>query len=154
MRLFAALLLLGFLPLAQAQVYKCKDDRGRWVFSDKPLPGCADAPSAPTKGPETKASGTTKPPVPRAAKAPPLPHLKGPGAKPPAPSLAKGRPASPLRAPPSQTSPPSAQENSQFAAQCKASREQLQWLEGPRGAGIENREARVAQVRQALSQCR
>ena len=154
MRLFAALLFIGLVPLAQAQMYKCKDDRGRWVFSDKPLPGCAGAPQAPAAKP-----------------APPPAAMKAPAAK-PAPSLpadaralnprrglpgltkSTGPASGPLRAPPPQKAATSAQENSQYVAQCKASREELQWLLGPRGERVENREARVAQVRQALGKCR
>ena len=32
----AILLVLTLMPIAEAQIYKWKDERGRWQFSDKP----------------------------------------------------------------------------------------------------------------------
>ena len=55
---FALGCILG-TPMAQAQMYKCVDDRGRVVYADKPLPGCKGGavdiqPIPPLSGPATK----------------------------------------------------------------------------------------------------
>jgi hypothetical protein len=137
MRVLACLLLLLAAPALQAQMYKCKDERGRWVFSDKPLPGCAGAVEVPV----TKSAAPQSPP-PAASKTPP-----------PAASKTPARAAAgPQRKPPKPV-PMTEQERAQFTSQCKAAREQLEWLLGPRGEGVQHREARVGQQRQVLSQC-
>jgi hypothetical protein len=129
MRVLACLLLLA-VPAVHAQMmYKCKDERGRWVFSDKPLPGCA---------------GAVEVPVPKSA---------APQSPPPAAGKTPTRAAAgPLRKPPKPV-PMTEQERAQFTSECKAAREQLEWLLGPRGEGVEQRETRVGQQRQVLSQC-
>jgi hypothetical protein len=45
MRIPAIVLLLGLAaPAAQAQMYKCVDERGRVTYADKPQPGCKGGP--------------------------------------------------------------------------------------------------------------
>src|SRR5947207_1400481 len=121
MRIPAALVLLGLaLPLAQAQTYKCRDERGRWQFSDKPIPGCVGATQI--------------------------------LAPPPAPPPRKGAQAAAAQRT-AKKAPPTDHEKAQYVAECRASREQLEWLLGPRGQGVENRETRVAQLKDALNGC-
>jgi hypothetical protein len=168
MRVLACLLLLLAAPALQAQMYKCKDERGRWVFSDKPLPGCADAietpaakPPAP-QSPQPAKSATPQPPQP-AKSATPQPPQPAKSATPQPPQPAK--PVTPQSAPARTASaagtartaqkpaPMTEHEKAHYAAECKSAREQLQWFNGPRGQTIENREARIGQLRQTLSQC-
>lgn len=156
MRVLACLLLLLAVPAVQAQMYKCKDERGRWVFSDKPLPGCADAPEtpgakSPTPPQPAKSAAPQSPPSaakkaqPPSAKLPPAP----PGFKGPAPK--KAAPGAPVR----QTSrAPTEYDNKYARAQCRTLREEEAWLANPRNAGVEARDARLGQVRQALADCR
>jgi hypothetical protein len=164
MRVLACLLLLLAVPAVQAQMYKCKDERGRWVFSDKPLPGCADAPEtsganspAPQSPPAAKSavpakSATPQSPPSAARKAPP------PGAKlPPGLSGLKGPPSKTAKpaAPPRQTiSAPTEHDKKYARAQCRTLKEEETWLANPRNAGVEARDARLGQVRQALADCR
>ena len=129
MRILACLLLLLAAPALQAQMYKCKDERGRWVFSDKPMPGCAGAVEVPVTN-----SATPQSPPPAAGKTPTR-AAAGPARKPPKPV------------------PMTEHERAQFTSECKAAREQLEWLLGPRGQGVENREARAGQLKQTISQC-
>jgi hypothetical protein len=44
MRIAAGLLLCLLAHAAQAQMYKCVDERGRMTYSDKPQPGCKGGP--------------------------------------------------------------------------------------------------------------
>jgi hypothetical protein len=129
MRVLACLLLLLAVPAVQAQMYKCKDERGRWVFSDKPLPGCAGALEVPV----------TKSAAPQAA--------------PPAAGKAPARAAAGPLSKPAKPVPMTEQERAQFMSECNAAREQLEWLLGPRGEKVEHRETRVGQQRQVLSRC-
>jgi hypothetical protein len=122
-----ALALLLVVPLAQAQMYKCKDERGRWQFSDKPLPGCIDKPVV------------VAPPPPQQAAPPPA--KKGTRTA-----------AGPVR-PAAKKPPPTEHEKAMYASDCRANKEQLEWMLGPRGQAIENRETRVAQLRQAIQGC-
>jgi hypothetical protein len=139
MRILACLLLLLAAPALQAQMYKCKDERGRWVFSDKPLPGCADAPETPgTKSPAPQSPPLAKPATPQSA---------------PASSKAPARSAAATVRTPQKPAPMTEQERAYFASECKSAREQLQWLLGPRGKGVENREARAGVLKQKISQC-
>ena len=157
MRVLACLLLLLAVPAVQAQMFKCKDERGRWVFSDKPLPGCAGAPETPgakapaPQSPPAKSQAPQSAP-PAARKAPPpsanLPHLL-PGYKGPAPKKA----AAPA-APDHKTSAPTEYDKKYARAQCSTLKEEEAWLANPRNAGLEARDARLAQVRQALAGCR
>jgi hypothetical protein len=123
-RLVLAALALAALPLmAAAQTYKCTDARGKVRYSGDPGPGCKVVP------------GT----APRAAPAPKT------GAKAPA----KGTSKASAKAPAVLT----AQERARRASDCKTMQEQLDWLTGPRGEGVENRAARIGQVKQGLRDC-
>jgi len=152
MRVVACLLLLLAVPAVQAQMYKCKDERGRWVFSDKPLPGCAGAPEVPAAKAPAKSAAPQSPPS-AARKAPP------PGAKlPPGPLGFKGPaprktavPAAPAR---QANRVPTEYDKKYARSQCRTLREEEAWLVNPRNAGIEARDARLGQVRQALADCR
>ena len=158
MRVLACLLLLLAVPAVQAQMYKCKDERGRWVFSDKPLPGCADAPETPgAKSPAPQSaqpakSATPKSPPPTARKAQPpsakLPPAP-PGFKGPAPKAAV--PTAPVR---QASRAPTEHDKKYVRSQCRTLKEEEAWLVSPRNAGVEARDARLAQVRQALADCR
>jgi len=157
MRVLACLLLLLAVPAVQAQMFKCKDERGRWVFSDKPLPGCAGAPETPgakspaPQSPQPAKSATATPPA--AKKAPPprgKPPPVPPGFKGPAPKKATGS-----AAPDRKTSSAPTEHDKKYArAQCSTLKEEEAWLANPRNAGLEARDARLAQVRQALAGCR
>ena len=134
MKTLALLILLAALP-AQAQMYKCVDERGKARYSDKPIPGC-------------KAQATIAAPPPARG----APTAKG--------SMPKGFP--PPKAPASAQAPakraanaePTEQERTYFASRCKTLKEEEQWLLSPRGAAVEAHDARLGQVRQALSACR
>jgi hypothetical protein len=133
-------------------MYKCKDERGRWVFSDKPLPGCAGAPETPAaKPPAPQAPQPAKsatPQAPQAAKAV-TPQSAPAAGKAPARTASAAGTARTAQKP----APMTEHEKAHYAAECKSAREQLQWFNGPRGQAIENREARIGQLRQTLSQC-
>jgi len=156
MRVLACLLLLLAVPAVQAQMFKCKDERGRWVFSDKPLPGCAGAPETPgAKAPAPQSppakSAAPQSPQPAARKAPSTkPPPVPPGFKGPAPKKAAGS-----AAPDRKTSSAPTEHDKKYArAQCSTLKEEEAWLANPRNAGLEARDARLAQVRQALAGCR
>ena len=164
MRVLACVLLLLAAPALQAQMYKCKDERGRWVFSDKPLPGCADAPETPgAKSPAPQSQPPAKSATPQsssaATSAPPAKKAPPPGAKmgPPMPPGFKGpapKAAAPS-APARQTSRAPTEHDKKYAqAQCRTLREEEAWLTNPRNASVEARDARLGQVRQALVGCR
>ena len=42
----------------------------------------------------------------------------------------------------------------QRAARCKTLREERDWLQGPRGRGVQSHDERLGQVEQALRECR
>jgi len=143
MKLLVLALLLA-LPDAHAQIYKCTEG-GKTRFSDKPITDCKSATTV--TAPPSSAPG--KAPAPSAAKGPPLPpNFKGQAAK----KDKKGaRPA------PQQTAkaPPPTEHDKKYAkAQCRELREEETWLLSARGAKLENRDARLGQVRQALASCR
>lgn len=139
MRVLACVLLLLAAPCVQAQTYKCKDERGRWVFSDKPLPGCAGVPETPgAKSPAPESQQPAKSATPR--QSPVAGKALTPSAA--APARTTQKPAAMTR-----------QEQAHATAECQAAREQLEWLLGPRGQGAENRDARAWQLRKALSRC-
>ena len=153
------LALLLAAPAVQAQMYKCTEG-GKTRFSDKPFTDCKSATTVKTPPPSSAPSAGGKPP-PATGKPPP-------GMKPP-PSLAemkaqvKGakkdesaakKGTSPRR--PQKADAPGVTERDKkyAAAHCKDLREEEAWLKGPRSAKLENREARLGQVRQALAGCR
>ena len=149
MRLLACLLLFLAAPAVQAQMYKCVDERGKTRYSDKPIPDCKSgvtitAPPKPSDAKSAAPSAARKAP-PTSAKLPPPP----PGFKGPAPKTAV--PTAPVR----QTSNAPADYDKKYGqAQCRTLREEEAWLVNPRNAGVEARDARLAQVRQALAGCR
>jgi hypothetical protein len=122
--LLASLLLAA--PPAQAQMYKCVDARGKTQYSDKPIPGC-------------KNTTTVEPPA-----SPPARPAPGAASKAPAKQAAKP-------APKGEMGEYSAE---QRASRCKALREERDWLQGPRGRGVQSHDERLAQVEQALRECR
>ena len=149
MRVLACLLLLLAVPAVQAQMYKCVDERGKTRYSDKPFADCKSAATiaAPPKLSDSKsgAPSAAKKAPPPGAKLPPMP----PGFKAPAPK--KGGPAAPAR----QASRTTTEYDKKYArAQCRTLKEEEAWLANPRNAGVEARDARLAQVRQALANCR
>ncbi|TMG74247.1 MAG: DUF4124 domain-containing protein [Betaproteobacteria bacterium] len=122
--LLASLLLAA--PPAQAQMYKCVDARGKTQYSDKPIPGC-------------KSTTTVEPP-------PPPPKRAAPGAagKPPAKQAAKPAPKGEM----------GEYTAEQRASRCKTLREERDWLQGPAGRRVQSHDERLAQVEQALRECR
>ena len=126
MRIAAAAVLVTLALPAQAQMYKCVDERGRTLYSDKPIPNCKTSKTVETPGAA---------PAPRAPAAP-LPAAKGKG-KPAPPPVAK-----------SDLTP------EQQLSRCKTLQEERDWLSGPRGKVIEYHAERLAQVEQALRACR
>lgn len=127
MRTLALAALVALSAPAQAQLFKCVDAKGRTHYTDKPLADCRT----------DKATAIAPPPG-----AAQLPPTKSPAGKTPAhkPVQAAKR-------------VPTAQERARMASDCKVLREQLDWLDGPRGKDVANREARVGQVRAALRGC-
>jgi hypothetical protein len=119
-RLALALLLALSLP-AHAQLTKCIDQRGRVMYTDKPIPGCKPTAQQPTPAPQR----------------PQPPAAKKDSSKAIAKAAAKAKPAP----------PPSVNE-------CKAAREQREWLLSDRGKEVGMREARIAQVEQTMRKCR
>ncbi len=145
MRVLAGLLLVLAVPAVQAQMYKCADERGKMRYSDKPFTDCKSSVTitAPPKPSDSKSAARKAPPP--SAKLPPAP----PGFKGPAQKTAV--PAAPAR----QTSSAPTEYDKKYArSQCRTLKEEETWLLNPRNAGVESRDARVAQVRQALADCR
>ncbi len=126
MKTLTIAVLLAFSLPAQAQMYKCVDEKGKTRYTDKPIPGCKAqtklaAPPLPAKGvlPGKGVSPAAQAPARRAAKAEPTEH-----------------------------------EKAYAASRCKTLKQEEQWLLSPRGAAVEAHDARLGQVRQALSACR
>lgn len=73
MQLTVAFMLLMFLALpAQAQLTKCIDERGRVMYTDKPIPGCKPTTQQPTPAPQRPQPPAAKKDSPKAiAKAAP-----------------------------------------------------------------------------------
>jgi len=120
-----ALLLAVALP-AQAQLYKCVDARGKIQYSDKPIPGC-------------RVEKTIETPPPRAA---------------PAPAAKAGAKASASAKQTAKAANPEAVPREQLAGRCKTLREEQEWLNGADGKAVPFHAERVAQVEQALRECR
>ena len=59
MKTLAIAVLLAFSIPAQAQTYKCVDERGKTRYSDKPIPGCK-APGTVVAPPPAKAAAPSK----------------------------------------------------------------------------------------------
>ncbi len=123
-------------------MYKCVDEGGKARYSDKPIPGCKTqtriaAPPPATGGAAGKALLLGK-------------GLPGKGAPPApkAPALARA-PAKPAA-----KAGPTEQDKAYSASRCKTLKEEEAWLLSPRGAAVEAHDARLGQVRQALSACR
>ena len=136
MKTLAIAVLLAVSIPVQAQMYKCVDEGGKARYSDKPIAGCKT---------QTKLA------------APPPPAKGAPGAR---GSLPKGfaapKASASAQAPAKRAAKaePTEQEKAYFASRCKTLKEEEQWLLSPRGAVTEARDARLGQVRQALSACR
>ncbi len=142
MRALACLLLLLAATAVRAQMYKCVDASGKTRYSDKPITDCKNAQTI------------KPPPVSPAAKA----AQRAPGKMPPGFASA-AKPAAKTKTAPEPakralTAAEAEHERKFDAARCKTLREEQAWLSSPRGAGVESREARLGQVRQALSACR
>jgi len=125
MKTLAIAVLLAFSIPAQAQMYKCVDEKGKTRYSDKPVPGCKAqsklaAPPLPTKArPPGKAPPARQAPAQRAARAEPTEH-----------------------------------EKAYAASRCKTLKQEEQWLLSPRGAAVQSQAEMLGQVRQALRACR
>lgn len=128
MKTLAVALLLAVALPAQAQLYKCVDARGKIQYSDKPIPGC-------------RTEKTIETPAPRAA---PAPAAKA-GAK--AGAKASGKQAA-------KATNPEAVPREQLAARCQTLREEQGWLNSADGKAVPFHNERVAQVEQALRECR
>jgi len=126
MRLAAAVCLLALVTPAHAQMYKCVDERGRTLYSDKPIPNC-----------KTQKTVEAPAPAPQAARPAPAPSGKAKAGKATPPPVAKN-----------DYTP------EQLVSRCKTLREERDWLNGPRGKLVEHHTERVAQVEQALRACR
>lgn len=150
------LALLLAAPAAQAQMYKCTEG-GKTRFSDKPFTDCKSATTVKTPPPAFAPSAGGKPPPatgkpPPGVTATPMPHLSKPSAAPKA--VAQKKKSAPAPKPEAAKAEPTAHDKKYAAAHCKDLREEEAWLKGPRAAKLENREARLGQVRQALAGCR
>ncbi len=126
--LLSTLLLLGAPLAAQAQqLHRCVDERGKTYYTEHPTAKCRPV------------SGTQL-----SRPAPPAASSKAP-AKAPSKAGSKARPA--------KKAPMTAEERARQASECKTLREQLDWLNSPRGLKVASHEARVAQVERALRKC-
>lgn len=116
--------LLLAAPPVEAQMYKCIDARGKTQYSDKPIPGCKNTTVEPPPPPPTR----------------------------PAPGAAKGQGKQAAKpAPKGEMDQYTAE---QRASRCKSLREEREWLQSPAGRDVASHAARVAQVEQALRECR
>ena len=133
LRLSLALALLAMPALAFAQqTYRCKDDRGKTVYLSIPRAGCTDmqgrpvtAKAVPTK-PAAAPVGRTEGAFPKPQ--PPIPPQKTIGALPSDPA--------------------------QRTVDCRALRQQRDWLMSDEGRKVEMHAARVSQVEQNMRGCR
>jgi len=132
MKALAFVVLLATALCAQADLYKCVDQRGRAYYSDKPVPACKPLTVAPAPS----------------AKLPDVPPKLGRK-----PAAEKSAPASRAAAKAKAPSPLSPQERARLASHCKTLQEQYAWLSSPRGAQVLNREARLGQVSNAMREC-
>lgn len=124
--LVLAAILAAPLPAQAQTLFKCIDERGRVSYSDKPRPGC--------KGDQKEIKPPPGPAVqPRAAPPPESPRQV-------AERVNRQRERERL----------SEQEAAQLPARCRGWREELDWLQRSQ---IENKEARIGQVQQALRRC-
>jgi len=146
MKLLALALLLVF-PAAHAQMYKCTDPGGKTRYSDKPIADCKSATTITAPPPAPGASSAGKAPPPTAKKMPPTPNFKGP-----AKQDKKGTAAPPPQQ--AKAADPTEHDRKYANTRCRDLREEEAWLQSPRSAQLENRDARLAQVRQGLIGCR
>ncbi len=152
-----ALALLLVVPAAQAQLYKCVDADGKTRYSDKPFTDC-----------KTRKTIATPPPSDRRQAASPTKGAPASEAKRPPPPLSAlkkvpppGRGGAPMPLSQSQQQQPQqaadaapTEHDKKYAiAHCRELKEEEAWLLGKRGAKLENRDARLGQVRQALAGC-
>jgi len=150
LKILAAAAVLAVAIPAQAQMYKCVDVRGRTSFSYQPGAGCTLVGGGKPADPRAAQQGAS--PGPSGALPPGArtgPGTKGgpaPGAKSAVKPKAAVVPKTPAPKPPPESS-------AQRAGRCAAARQQLEWLSGPRGEGAPAREARLAQLQQALRGC-
>ena len=130
------------VPAAQAQMYKCVDERGRVQYSDKPQPGCKGGP----------------------VDIQPIPPLSGQVATPPSPSSTAQQDAD-FKRRQTEHERQESQEKLAQAERCQRVRQELAWLSaGRRLAQITDsgeriymddatREARLSQLRQQVRGC-
>ena len=119
-----SLLLAASLAAQGQQLHRCVDERGKTFYTEHPTAKCR-----PVGGTQ---SARPAPPTPPAAGA-----AKG----------AKGR------KPPPKKASMTAEERARFASRCKSLREQLAYLNSPRGAKTPSHTERVGQVEVALRSC-
>lgn len=120
-----SLLLAASLAVHGQQLHRCVDERGKTFYTEHPTAKCR-----PVGGTQ---SARPAPPPPPAAKA----AAKG----------AKGK------KPPPKKAPMTAEERARFASRCKSLREQLAYLNSPRGSKAASHTERVGQVEVALRSC-
>ena len=149
MRLAACLLLLLAAPVVQAQMYKCTEG-GKTRYSDKPITDCKSA------------TTVAAPPASAAAPDASSKARKGPGKPPPLPGEARKKQdkkqekkaAPPPKQQVAKAPAPTEHDKKYAAARCRELKEEQTWLRSPRGAKVERRDERLAQVQQALAACR
>ena len=152
MRVLAWLLLLLAVPAVQAQTYKCVDEHGKTRYSDKPIADCKSATTISTPPPSSSPGPAASS---RPRKSPDKKDLLKHGNQREASQMAAKKGSS-KPAPAQRTAKvePTEHDKKYAAARCKELREEEAWLQGPRGSKVEARDARLAQIRQALADCR
>ena len=147
------LVLLFAAPAVQAQMYKCTEG-GKTRYSDKPIADCKSATTiaAPPPPEASGAPGAKRGPSKSAPKMPQ--KLAKDAFKNPVPRARQdNKGGSPSTAQQVAKSDPTEHDKKYAAAQCKSLKEEDMWLRSPRGAKVEGRDERLAQVRQGLAAC-
>jgi hypothetical protein len=140
-RLLLTLALAGAPALAPAQTtYKCKDERGRIQYTSESRPGCTDMSGKPVQAPK---------PAPPAAATKSTPNYAPPAA------VGKAKSAPAAKPPAKQETPLGAPraDPALRSIDCRALKQQYDWLLSPAGRGVEMHEARVSQMQQAMRAC-
>jgi len=156
-RLLLALSLAAAPALASAQMYKCKDARGRTEYVSVPRPGCTDMAGKPVEAAQPAA------PAPAAkGKSAPKPAARTPAAKAKnALTPAARTPATKAKSAPQPPAKKDAQvidalpaDPKQRRDHCRGLQQQHDWLMSPTGRKVEMHAARVSQVQQAMRGCK
>jgi hypothetical protein len=128
----------------QAQMYKCTEG-GKTRYSDKPITDCKSATTITVPTPPATAPAKGPPPFAKSKKV--LPHAKASAKK----QDKKGASVPPREA---AKAPPTEHDKKYASARCGELKEEQTWLRSARGAKVERRDERLAQVQQALAACR